>query len=223
MLETSLSLAHLVRRGTPAEHSPIVILAHGYGSNEADLFDLAPLLDPGITLICPRAPLVLGPGSFAWFDVGFTTQGIVADPVEVRHSTARMGRFVAEVSASWQVPASHIIIGGFSQGGSIAAMLLLTQPDLVAGALILSGLLPDEAMADIAPHAALPTRRCFVSHGTADQVIPITHGRGIPARLARLGVAADYHEYPMGHTIDSACLGDMRRWLAAWQATLPTP
>lgn len=222
MLETSLSLAHLVHRGTAAGRPPIVILAHGYGSNEADLFDLAPLLDPRITLICPRAPLVLGPGSFAWFDIGFTTRGIVADPAEVRHATGRMARFVAEISATWDVPASHIVIGGFSQGGSIAALLLLTQPEQVAGALILSGLLPDEALAEIPPHVALPTRRCFVSHGSADQVIPIAHGRGIPARLAGLGVAAEYHEYPMGHTIDGACLGDMRRWLASWVDALPT-
>ncbi len=83
----TLSLVHLVRQpkneaGTP----PLLLLLHGIGSNEHDLYGLAPFLDERFLIISVRAPNTLGPGSYAWFEADFTPQGPVINPAQAEAS-----------------------------------------------------------------------------------------------------------------------------------------
>ena len=81
----TLSLVHLVCEPiVKADTPPLLLLLHGVGSNEDDLFGLAPYLDERFLIISVRAPNTLGPGSYAWFDVDFTPQGPVIDPAPIQ-------------------------------------------------------------------------------------------------------------------------------------------
>jgi phospholipase/carboxylesterase len=77
----ALSLVHLVQQPrVPSEGAPpILFLLHGVGSNERDLFGLAPYLDPRFLIVSVRARLTLGPDAFGWYPVQFGPTGVTAD------------------------------------------------------------------------------------------------------------------------------------------------
>lgn len=210
----SLSLAHIIRTSTTQESKPpLLILLHGYGSNEHDLFGLSPYLDERFFIVSVRAPLMLMPGGYAWFELGITPNGVTFDPVQVGSSFARVTNFIQEAIDAYQVDASQVFLLGFSQGAMISAGITLTKPDLVTGVVLMSGSIPSQDLLPIAPPEQLVDKPFLVTHGTVDEVLPISHGRASRDLLQQLPVNLVYHEYPMGHEINMACLQDMTTWL----------
>jgi phospholipase/carboxylesterase len=195
------------------------VLLHGYGSNEQDLFALAPYLDERLLVVSPRAPLMLMPGSYAWFEIGFYqderggTQ-IAVDERQARLSHGAVADFVAAAVREYDADPARVVVGGFSQGASMAAMTALLRPELVAGAVVLSGIVPSQIMDEAPPAEALAGKTFFVGHGTLDQVVQLEHGRATHELLEGLPVALTYREYPgMGHEINAECLRDVTAWL----------
>ncbi|MEM8532551.1 MAG: alpha/beta hydrolase [Chloroflexota bacterium] len=210
----SLSLVHLIRKPTTQEAKPpLLILLHGYGSNEQDLFGLSPYLDERFLVVSIRAPLMLMPGGYAWFELGITPNGITFDPVQVGSSFARVTTFIQEAIDAYQVDESRIFLLGFSQGAMISSGIALTKPHLVTGVVLMSGSIPSQDLLPIAPAEQLADKPFLVTHGTVDEVLPISHGRASRDLLQRLPVNLVYHEYPMGHEINMPCLQDMTTWL----------
>src|SRR5437763_10158037 len=113
----SLSLTHLTREPTaPAEGAPpLLLLLHGVGSNEADLFGLAPELDGRFFVVSARAPITLGPGAYGWFHVAFTPQGPAIIPAEAEQSRQALLRFIDEVVEAYGVDPRRVYLMGFSQ------------------------------------------------------------------------------------------------------------
>ncbi|MWC00202.1 alpha/beta hydrolase [Agromyces seonyuensis] len=142
---------------------PLLLLLHGYNSNESDLFGLAPFLPLEPALASLRAPIDAGYG-YAWFPL--MAQGMDAAIAGARAS--------AQAVLDWldrTVPTqSGIGLLGFSQGGAMALELLRLDPDRFSYAVNLSGFaLPGEREADgRLEQDALPV---FWGRGTADQVI----------------------------------------------------
>lgn len=211
MSTPSFSLQALMRQARHPD-APVLLLLHGYGSNEEDLFGLAPYLGAELTIVSARAPVMLMPGSYAWFEIGFTAQGIEVDLRGAQVSLGVLADFVQEVAAHTATEPARMCIAGFSQGATMAAALALTRPDLVGSAMVLSGIVPSEILAG-APQADIRRLPFLVAHGLYDQVVPIAHGRASKALLEQLHAPLTYHEYPMGHEISMACLRDMHAWL----------
>jgi phospholipase/carboxylesterase len=103
---------------------------------------------------------------------------------------------------------------GFSQGGSIAFRLGLSEPQRWRGVAALSTWLPEEAEAAgrSAGHAAIVALPVLIQHGTQDPMIALDRARDSKTRLEALGVKPDYREYPMGHQIGNESLRDLARW-----------
>jgi phospholipase/carboxylesterase len=219
MAVPTLPLVHRVRRPRREDGPPLLVLMHGYGSNEDDLFALAPYLDERLLVVCPRAPIVLMPGSYAWFEIGFYQDArgrtqIAVDERQARMSHEVVAEFIAAAVRAYGADPARVIVGGFSQGASMAAMTALVRPDLVAGALVLSGIVPSQIMEDAPPAEQLAGKAFFVGHGMHDQVVQIEHGRATRELLQALPVELTYHEYPgMGHEINAECLRDVTAWL----------
>ncbi|MGQ9549679.1 MAG: alpha/beta hydrolase [Roseiflexus sp.] len=210
-----LPLYHLVRPATSgASPPPMITLFHGYGSNEEDLFGLTPYLDPRFLVLSVRAPLMLAPGMYAWFEIGFTADGRIAvDDVQARHAAQITTQFVEQATRAYGTDRSRVIVAGFSQGGTMAALTALTRPNLVAGAAVLSGIVPSSIIDELPDREALVGKPFLVVHGTHDQVVSIAHGRASRDFLNRLGVALTYREYPMAHEISLDVLLDLTEWL----------
>jgi phospholipase/carboxylesterase len=219
------SLVHLVREpratATPSTPPPTLLLLHGVGSNEHDLFGLAPELDPRFRIVSARAPIELGPGAFGWYEVQFTPNGIVWEPEQAQRSLTRLTEFVEGLAAEHR-PAGlrggpdgrpKLFLLGFSQGAIMTLALALTRPELVAGAVALSGRFLVDELRDPAAPERLRGRPILVQHGLYDEVLPIEHGRATRDALAKLPVDLTYQEYPIGHQVSAESLAAVSRWL----------
>jgi phospholipase/carboxylesterase len=216
MNSTSLSLAHLVRWPVRAAGAPpLLILLHGIGSNEEDLMGLEPYLDERFLIVSARAPHPYDWGGYAWFEIEWLSNGIAIDRDQAEQSRDLLVRFIGEVAAAYGADPARVFLMGFSQGAMMSGWVALTQPDLVAGAALMSGRVPDEVRAQIADPEKLTGKPFLVVHGTMDQVLPIQNGRASRDLLQRLPVELTYREYPMGHEVSAQSLADVVAWLSA--------
>ena len=212
----SLSLVHLVRQPLVEESAPpLLLLVHGVGSNERDLFSMAPSLDKRFLILSARAPNILGPDSYAWFEVGFTPQGPVINPAQAEASRKTLIAFINEAVEAYGANPKQVYLMGFSQGAIMSASVALTQPNLIAGAVLMSGRILPEIQPLIAAPKELEDFPFLVVHGIDDTVLPIRHGRASRQMLSSLPVNLTYKEYPMGHEVSRESLDDVTKWLSA--------
>jgi phospholipase/carboxylesterase len=212
----TLSLVHLVSQPkVGASTPPLLLLLHGVGSNEHDLFGLVPYLDKRFLIISVRAPNTLGPGSYAWFDVDFTPQGPAINPAQAEASRKALITFLDEAINAYDADPKQIYLMGFSQGAIMSASVALTQPQLVAGVVLMSGRILPEIQPLIASNEELSGLPFLVVHGTADMVLPISYGHASRQLLSSLPVELTYHEYRIGHEVSQESLADVTAWLSA--------
>jgi len=217
MTERSFSLTHLIRepRRRVEGRPPLLLLLHGLGSYEGDLFPLAELLDPRCFVVSARAPLTLQPGAYAWFNVQFLPHGLRIQPGEAEASRQLLLRFIDEVVAAYDLDPERVYLMGFSQGAIMSCSVALTEPEKVAGVIAMSG----RILPEIADRTAAPERLrglpFIVVHGIYDDVLPIAYGRASRNLLAGLPVHLTYHEYRIGHHTSPESLRDIAEWLTA--------
>jgi phospholipase/carboxylesterase len=209
-----LSLYHLVRQ--PGEKTegkpPLLILLHGVGSHERDLFGLVTVLDPRFLILSARAPLQLPNGGFGWYPVNFTEKGPVIDPDAVKQGQAKLTAFINEAKTAYDV--ERVYLMGFSQGAIMSVNTLLTEPELITGVVAMSGrLLPALSSTWVTDPKRLEKFPITVAHGTEDPVLPVSDGRALRDHLQSLPVSVTYKEYRMAHQISDASLTDIQTWL----------
>jgi phospholipase/carboxylesterase len=206
------SLSHLVR---PAAGEPdgLLVLFHGRGADERDLFPLLDLLDPERRMVgvTPRGPLTLPPGGAHWYvvrEIGYP------DPQTFRETFALASGWLDDVAAEAGIPPERTVLGGFSQGAVMTyALGLGAGRPRPAGLVALSGFMPNVPGFELDLSTPLP--RVVVGHGAADAVISVEWGRDARARLEAAGGDLVYVEAPrMGHTIDPVLVRELPTWIA---------
>ncbi len=215
MSESRLTLKHLVRESSGAGRTPppLLLLLHGVGSNEQDLFALAPYLDRRFLVVSARAPVALDYGGYGWFRIDFTPRGMVADVEQARKSLRLLPGFVDELVETYGADAGRVYLLGFSQGAMMSLALTLIRPEMVAGVVAMSGRLPRQALEVEPDREALKGKPALVTHGLYDPVLPVENGRAVRDYLAALAVELTYREYPMQHEVSAESLGDVAGWL----------
>jgi phospholipase/carboxylesterase len=193
----------------PAAGEPVgvIVLLHGRGADEHDLFGVFDLIDPsrsrlGITL---RAPLSLPPGGAHWYELG----GIPTPHHDTFMASYRrlLGWFDEFYAANGLSPADTIL-GGFSQGCVMAnALTFAAGTERTAGLFAFSGFLPEVEGLELVP-AEKAGMRVAIGHGTNDPVIPVVCSRLARENLEAAGVDVYYREAPMGHSIDPSFAAD---------------
>lgn len=199
-----------------------VIWLHGLG---ADGFDFVPVVDElklpatlSIRFIFPHAaprPVTINNGYVmrAWYDIRQLGGGsLVEDDAGIRESARLVTQYAQQQHAAG-VPASRLVIAGFSQGGAIALHTGLRYPQRLAGILALSTYLPlrGSLAAEAAPaNRDVPILMC---HGTYDPVVPAAMGAASRDALQSLGHAVDWRMYPMEHSVALEEIADMSAWL----------
>jgi phospholipase/carboxylesterase len=205
----------LVHRLRPAraEAAGLLVLLHGRGVDEHDLFSLLDALDPDARLLgaTPRAPLRLPPGGNHWYvveRVGFPHRDTFMQSYEL------LTEWLAALAEDTGVPWGRTLVGGFSQGAVMAYALALAggRPS-PAGLLAMSGFIPEVEGFEL--DLERPGVPIAVAHGTLDPVIGVQFGRAARQRLEAAGNRLLYRESPVGHGIDPAVLTDLRAWLRA--------
>jgi phospholipase/carboxylesterase len=216
MQDSDFSLFHhtALPKSDGKRQPPLLLLLHGYGANEDDLFSLAPFVDERFFVVCVRAPIRIGLGSYAWFRLGFSPEGIVIDPAEVEAARQTLRQFVDEAIAAYHVDPKAVFLLGFSQGAMMSLDLALREPQLISGVVALSGRVMPSSAEKFASADELIGLPIFVAHGTQDSVLPVGHGRATRDQLQDLPVSLIYREYPMGHEICEQELREFTEWLA---------
>lgn len=212
----SKALFYLIRppKATTSTAKAIVLL-HGVGSNETDLFGLADQLPDDYYIISARGQYTLGPGRYAWYNVDFSTGKPVFNAEQERSSRAVIKSFIDEIRKKYQL--KEIYLGGFSQGAIMSYAVGLTSPESVSGIFAIGGRRLEEIRPMVTAGASLKALPVFVAHGTADNTLPVAYAREAKGYLESLQVKLSYHEYPMGHQISAAVLKDLDNWLKTYQ------
>jgi len=217
---TDLSLQYISR---PANRSnaPLLILLHGYGSNEQDLYSFAPQMDAGIHIISVRAPYEMQPYGAAWYAIDYTAdKGKFSDLNQARESMELIKKFINEVVERYDVDQSRINILGFSQGAILSTALALSNPTLLKNVVAMSGYLNEDLVQSIDDVEARfreseNTTNFFISHGTMDQVIPFAWAMQAQPFMDKLNVDYVFKQYPIGHGVSPENFNDMKKWLAS--------
>jgi phospholipase/carboxylesterase len=202
----------------PAAHDVsqpwLLVLLHGVGSNEQDLFGLAPYVPPAFHVVSLRAPYVMGAGQFAWFQFSVLPDGRrQIDTAQEAHSRALVAQAVEHWAQQLDVPPQRVVVGGFSQGGIMSLSLLLTQPGCLTAAMVLHSRLLPEVLPLAAPPEALKGKSLWVSHGVQDQVIPLAQAHATRAHCSALPVELTYREFAGAHSIAGDELAQAMQWL----------
>jgi phospholipase/carboxylesterase len=201
-------------RPTEGEPEGALVLLHGRGTTEEDLFPLLDALDPRRRLAgaCPRGPLQLPPGGFHWYvvqRVGFP------DPDTFAASYEELGTWLDGLAERTGVPPERTILGGFSQGAVMAwALGAGTGRPRPAGILAMSGFIPTVDGFDVDP-ATLQGLPVAIAHGSWDPIISVGFGRDARDRAQAAGADVTYLETEAPHTVDPRILGDLVDWVGA--------
>lgn len=208
------TLEYLIRKPKKAlKNPPLIVLLHGYGSNEADLFSFSEELPDDFLIISPRAPLFLGYGSYAWYSIGFNEDGPnYSDIAEAKDALAKIDTFLEEIKAEYEIDATNIFLLGFSQGTILSTAYALNHPNKIQHVVALSGYVNEELL-DNSINNNYNNLDFFVSHGTVDQVIPVELARKTPGFLNNIGIKNVYQEYPVGHGVAPQNFFDLKKWL----------
>ncbi|MFL5971570.1 MAG: alpha/beta hydrolase [Gaiellaceae bacterium] len=206
-----MSLKHLVR---PAAGDPegALVLFHGRGTSEHDLYPLLDALDSQRRLLgaTPRGPLALQPGGAHWYvvrEIGFPDRETFMSSYEL--AAAWLDGLAEETG----IPAARTIVGGFSQGAVMSWALGLGRGrPRPAGIIALSGFIPtvERFELDLSP----PLPPVAIGHGTYDPVISVEFGRQAKQVLEQAGADVLYRESPIPHTVDPAFIAELQPWVS---------
>lgn len=215
MSSDPLSLFHLVefpassQSQEPPSRYPTILALHGRGSNEQDLIGLAPHLPQELLWISPRAPLLMGPGSYEWYRVRVIGR---PEPEQVLAALDTIDRFIDEILGTYPIDPKNLFLLGFSQGSILSMCYTLTHPGRVAGVIAQSGYIPNNIDLEI-DEAGLKGKPFILTHGEQDTMLPVEWDRASRDRLQALGADLEYHEFGMGHTVSLESLEVISRWM----------
>ena len=210
-----MNLHYLIREPKiKQQQNPVLILLHGYGSNEEDLFTFASELPEEYYVISVRAPYNLQPYGHAWYAIHFDAdENKFSDDNQARASRDIIAEFIDEITNQYPIDKNQVTLIGFSQGAILSYATALSYPEKVARVVALSGYLNEKILTEDFINKDNKHLQFFVSHGSVDQVIPVEWARKTKPFIENLGLPIEYHEYPVGHGVAPQNFYDFKNWL----------
>lgn len=193
--------------------TPTLILLHGYGSNELDLFANAKHFDPSMLVVCPRAPIVLAENKYSWYPLNRTPTSWSYDEQAMLQTCDQVLSYIDQLIKDKGVDPDKIFLGGFSQGAIMSLGVGLQYPERIAGIISLSGQLYPELQPRIASTKDLKKTKLFISHGLQDAVLPVQPIKTAANDLKAKGLDVSEHYYNIAHSINSEGFGELLKWL----------
>ncbi len=217
-MSTSLEVVELESGKNPTAS---IIVLHGLGADGTDFVPIAQelKLDPigEARFIFPHAPVMPvtingGMSMRAWYDILGTELTRREDERGLRASQALVDALI-DRELERGIPASRIVLMGFSQGCAMTLMTGLRYGQRLGGLVGLSGYLPLALVTEAERHSSNHETPIFLAHGSADQVIPIARATASRDAHKAMGYQVEWHEYPMPHSVCAEEIADLNRWL----------
>ena len=196
----------------PIENPPLLILLHGYGSNELDLFSFANELPDSLVIVSLRAPYEMGYGGYAWYDINLDSENNkFSDLNQARESLKKITTTIDYLKTKYSTNPNNTFLLGFSQGAILSYALSFNFPNKIQHVIALSGylnteLIPKENIQKI-------NTDYYISHGTVDQVIPVDWARKAGPFLDSKELKNEYSEYPVGHGVAPQNFFNFKKWI----------
>lgn len=212
----TFTLYHLVRKPKkPIDKAPLLIMLHGYGSNEEDLFSFAEDLPEELFIISVRAPYPMPPYGHAWYAIHWngSNNGKFSDDNQAVVSREKIVQFLNEVTEEYPVDPENVTLVGFSQGCILSLAVALSYPEKIKNVVALSGYLNRDILKQDYEKNDFSNLAVYSSHGTADQVIPVAWARKTKPFLDSLNIENTYSEFPIGHGVAPQNFLELKQWL----------
>lgn len=208
MTATLENVTPFVHRFLPAaqpETTPTLLLLHGTGGDENDLLPLGKTLLPDANLLSPRGR-VLERGMPRFFRR--LAEGVF-DQDDLRLRTGELAEFLAASSAQYGFRPDSVIAVGYSNGANIAASLLLTQPERLAGAVLFHPMVP--FVPTTLPN--LSGKPIFLGAGENDPMVPVSNTEALAKLFQEAGANVEIHWHRGGHGLTEKEVQAARGWL----------
>lgn len=211
----NLSLQYLVREPNEInEQTNLLILLHGYGSNEEDLFSFASELPNNLIIVSARAPQTLGFGGYSWYTIHFdNSDGKFSDIPEAIEAREIASKFITEVQERYAKTPEQTFLLGFSQGCILSLSVALNYPEKVQKVIGLSGYANFDILPKEFNNPNYKNLDFFLSHGSVDQVIPVEWARQTTKFLTEIKIKHSYQEYPVGHGVAPQNFFAFKKWI----------
>lgn len=214
-MQTSLSLQHKVREPLKkTDQPPLLIMLHGYGSDENDLFSFAGELPPELLILSVRAPYPMQPYGNAWYAIHWdNTNGKFSDDEQAIESRDKIAAFIDESVKEFRADKDNVTLLGFSQGSIISYAVALSYPEKVKNITALSGYVNKGILKPEFEKQDFSHLDFYCSHGSSDQVIPVQWARLTKPFLDDLKIKNTYTEFPVGHGVAPQNFFELKNWL----------
>lgn len=207
-------LHHIIRPSSLKENAPLLIMLHGYGSDEEDLFSFASELPEDLFIISLRAPHILQPYGNAWYAINFDAdQNKWSDNAQAIQSRDLVAQFIENVDKMYPIDKNKVTLLGFSQGTILSYAIALTYPEKVKNVIALSGYINEDIINVDFDNKDYSHLNFYCSHGSLDQVIPVDWARKAPQYLSNHNIKHTYSEFPVGHGVTPQNFYEFKGWL----------
>ena len=215
MEKQKLQLEHNYRPTKNAsEKPPVLIMLHGFGSDENDLFSFASELPEKYAIISLKAPIRLEPFGNAWYNIYFdNSQGKFSDDEQAIASRELVSRCIDEIVKKYNVDEKNLTLLGFSQGTILSFAVALSYPEKVKNVIGLSGYINEAILKENYEQNNFSKLKVYTSHGIMDQVIPIEWARKTQPFLQNMNIDCTYSEFPVGHGVAPQNFFEFKDWL----------
>ena len=215
MEKQQLQLEHQYRASNLNNpNAPLIIMLHGYGSDENDLFSFASELEPKYAIISLKAPYGLNPHGNAWYAIHFDNlDGKWSDDNQAIKSRDMVVSAINEIIEKYPVDKNNITLLGFSQGTILGLSIALSYPEKIKNLIGLSGYVNRDILKEDYEETDFKNLNIYSSHGTLDQVIPVEWARKTKTFLSNIVTNFTYKEFPVGHGVSPQNFYDFKNWL----------
>lgn len=215
MEKQTLLLEHNYRAAkNSSEKPPVIILLHGFGSDENDLFSFADELPEKYAIISLKAPIRLEPYGNAWYNIYFdNSQGKFSDDEQAIASRELVSKCIDEIVEKYKVDSDNVTLIGFSQGTILGFAVALSYPEKVKNVIGLSGYINEGILKEGYAENDFSNLKIYTSHGNVDQVIPVEWARKTEPFLKKLNIDCKYSEFPVGHGVAPQNFYELKNWL----------
>ncbi|SRR5581483_4758320 len=201
----------------PAEKPPVLLLLHGYGTDEHDLLPIADQIGTGFLIVSLQAPIELPNGGHSWYDLLQTPSGIIPDDFSRHESEEILLAALPNIISQEGGDPEHVVLMGFSQGAAVVYSLLISR-DLKKHGIVplasinMSGYIPRDIVESV-PQRRFDKFPFFICHGEYDELIPPQALDEAKELLTKQGANVTARMQPCGHGVLPETVEEIGIWL----------
>ncbi|MBT4246557.1 MAG: alpha/beta fold hydrolase [Flavobacteriaceae bacterium] len=210
---SKLPFFHLIKKSCLIDvPSPLLIMAHGYGSNENDLFSFSRGLPDKLTIVSIRGDINIQNIGYAWYDINIEFNGNKTYDIEKAiESRDKVADCIEKCTEIYNTDKNNVTLLGFSQGSILVNAVALTYPEKVKNVIAFSGVVDPNIIS--LSSKSLKNLSFYISHGTLDEVLPYNLSKESLKFLEKNNLNFVFEDFPVGHGVSPENFKSMLSWL----------